>query len=163
MIFADVKLQARDDAQKLSTLGLTFISRAASGSAVKAVTARRSLKFTQPCAAFCEGRCRIYSERPQYCREFECLLLKRLQNRDITRERALRTIRQARAQADEVFRFLRKLGDTDEQKALAARIQQTTRRLEKLKRDNETAALYGQLTVAVQKLHCALSESFYPG
>jgi Fe-S-cluster containining protein len=149
VIFADVKFQPRDEVKKLLALGLKPISQ--------------GRKFEQPCAAFCEGRCRIYSERPQYCHEFECLVLKRLKNREVTREQALGTIRQARRQADEVFLLLHALGDTDLHKPLAARLRQTTKRLEELNLDKVTAAVYGQLTVAVQKLHCSLSESFYPG
>ena len=149
VIFADVKFQPRDDAKKLLGLGLTPISQ--------------GRKFAQPCAALCEGRCGIYSERPGYCRAFECLLLKRLKNGGVTREQALRTIRLARRQADEVFRLLYEMGDTDEHKPLAARLRQTTRRDEKLNLDKKTAILYGQLTVAVQKLQCTLSASFYPG
>ncbi len=161
MIFADVKLQARDDVATLLSRGLRLMARG--GSPVNATTAARGLKFTQPCAAFCEGRCRIYSDRPQYCRKFECLLLKRLKGGGVTREQALRTISQTQRQADEVFRLLQQLGDTDEQKALATRLRETSKRLLKANVDKETASLYGQLTVAVQKLHCALSESFYPG
>jgi uncharacterized protein len=149
VIFADLKLQPGDDAKRLRSLGLPLVSR--------------GLKLEQPCAAFCQGRCRIYPERPSYCRQFECALLMRLKSGKVTRVQALRTIRLARRSADEVFRLLHQLGDTDDQKPLATRFRQTTKRLERMDLDEQTAGLYGELTLAMQKLNCALSESFYPG
>jgi hypothetical protein len=75
----------------------------------------------------------------------------------------VKKIGQVQRQVDKVFRLLRELGDTDEQKPLAARLRQTTKRVEGMCLDKNTASCYGQLTIAVQKLHCSLSDSFYPG
>src|SRR6185436_15176721 len=38
----------------------------------------------QPCAAFDGGACRIYSDRPASCRDFECRVLRRLHEGELT-------------------------------------------------------------------------------
>jgi uncharacterized protein len=150
VIFADLQMNEGEDMEHLVALGLRLVSR-------------RTKKLRQPCAAFCDGRCRIYAERPDSCRRFDCALLRRVKEGQVTGEKALQMISKARQLADEVFGLLRALGDTDESKPLAARLRQTTRRVEGMSLDRESASLYGQLTVAVQKLQCLLSEAFYPG
>src|SRR5437899_7968072 len=67
VIFSDVKLQAEDDAFRLRRLGLSVASPS-SGVEVG--------RFRQPCSALDGCRCTIYADRPKYCREFECLVLK---------------------------------------------------------------------------------------
>ncbi len=83
-------------------------------------SALRAPHFNQPCAALDGCRCRIYSERPNYCREFDCLVLKNVKAGRLRTAAALRIISAARDRADKVLRLLRALGDTDEQVALAA-------------------------------------------
>jgi uncharacterized protein len=119
--------------------------------------------FHQPCFAFDGCRCRIYSERPSYCREFDCLLLKKARRRLITRASALRMIRAARRRADKVRRLLTELGDDDEAIALAERFRRTTKRLRRAGAGPQTAELYGRLTLAFHELNLTLSRSFYPG
>src|SRR5215472_953064 len=69
VIFADVRLKPSDDPARLRALGLP-LSGQTPGSK-KAV-----LNFNQPCAALEGCSCRIYADRPNHCRHFECLLLK---------------------------------------------------------------------------------------
>lgn len=165
MIFADVKLQAGDSVERLIALGLPLVAQGQGRSRAlgDAGASLPRLKLLQPCAAFDGCRCRIYPERPQYCRQFECALLKRLKSGEVTRAQALRTIRLARRKVDEVVRLLRKLGDTDEQMALATRFRRTTKRFEKGDLDQEMAGWYGGLTLAMHELNTVLSEAFYPG
>ncbi len=54
--------------------------------------------FAQPCAMFRDGRCTIYSQRPQVCRHYECALLKRLLAGEIGLLQALRVVRIAQEQ-----------------------------------------------------------------
>ena len=150
VIFADVKLQSTDDPAKLRSLGLTLTN-----------SGRRDLKFAQPCVAFDGCRCRIYAERPRYCREFDCILLNNVIQGRVTREAALRIIGNAREKAEEVRGLLRALGDRDEQVALASRFRKITHQFESTQLDDETADLYGRLTLAVHDLNCLLSEAFY--
>src|SRR5215470_7725839 len=64
-------------------------------------------KLPQPCAAFDGCRCRVYADRPNYCRRFECLLLKDVHAGRLGREAALRIIRTAKQRAEKVRRLLR--------------------------------------------------------
>ncbi len=76
---------------------------------------------------------------------------------------ALEIIQTTRDRAGKVWRLLRELGDTDEDLSLSKRFRRTTRRLEEIGLDDESADLYGELTLAVHDLNLALSEGFYPG
>ncbi|HXP61669.1 MAG TPA: YkgJ family cysteine cluster protein [Dongiaceae bacterium] len=153
VIFADVRLQPGDDAARLRALGLrVFASRAATGAP----------GFKQPCAALAGCSCRVYAERPGYCREFECLLLQRVKAGRLERRAALAIIGVARERVERVRRLLRELGDGDETLALSARFRRTAARLEKVGLDEVKADLFGELTLAVHDLNLAVKEAFYP-
>ncbi|HWH68024.1 MAG TPA: YkgJ family cysteine cluster protein [Candidatus Sulfotelmatobacter sp.] len=169
VIFADVRLQPGDNAVRLKVLGLPLVnSRSTRQGGAEALAhtmaaVPRYPKLCQPCAAVAVGRCRIYAERPKYCREFECVLLKRVKAGHTQPAAALRVIRSAQRRAEKVRRLLRTLGDTDENLALIERFRRTTQRLEEIGMDRASADTYGQLTLAVHDLNYLLSEEFYPG
>ena len=123
----------------------------------------RPLRLTQPCAAFDDCRCRVYPDRPQYCREFECVLFKSVRAGHTELGAALRIIRTARERAEKVRRLLRKLEDADEQLSLSARFRRSGKRLQECDLDEETADSYAQLTLAVHDLNLLLGDAFYPG
>ena len=154
VIFADVQLQSGDNAARLRALGLAFLKNR------KSQIVNR--KFSQPCTAFAGCECKIYSERPTYCREFECLLLKSVKAGDVEVTDARRVIRSTLRQAEKVKSLLRQLGDTDESVALSKRFQRTRRTVERGPCDQETAHSFGELTLAVHELNVLLSERFYP-
>ena len=79
----------------------------------------------------------------------------------LSQDAALAIIRNAREKADMVRSLLRRLGDNDEQLALAARFRRMTKKFESEELSEETAELYGQLTLAVHDLNSLLSEAFY--
>lgn len=153
VIFADVQLQAGDNAAELEALGLRF----------KPDGGGTSGKFCQPCAAYDGALCRIYGRRPRYCREFECLLLKKFRGGRSSAAAALRQIRKAKEHLDKVKALLGQLGDNDETLPLARRFQRTRERLESAGTDPGVAAVYAELTVAVLDLNSLLSGVFYPG
>jgi len=168
VIFTNVKLQPGDDSAKLQSIGLTLScnSRRKQKAPISSSIANstlRSLRFLQPCAAHDGCHCRIYADRPQYCREFECKLLKSVAAGRTRFGAALGVIRSARQRADKVRRLLRRLGDTDEATALGVRFRRTAKRLEKLGLDGTMAKAYGELTLAFHDLNLILSEAFYPG
>lgn len=157
VIFADVKLAAGDNAERLKALGLPLEE-------VKGrKTAGGQHRLLQPCAAFDGSRCRVYAERPGCCRKFECVLLKSVNAGRTSAAEGLRVIYTARERAENVQELLQELGDTDEQINLAARFRRTTSRLEKIGLDERLASIYGELTLAVHDLNLLLSEAFYPG
>ena len=168
VIFADVQLQAEDVPARLEALGLRLAARAGEErekqtASAGSIAADADQKFCQPCAAFQEGRCRIYDQRPGHCRQFECLLLRRFREGRTLGAAALREIRKTQRQAEQALLLLRELGDTDEQLPLARRFRRTAERLETVDMDADRAQIYGRLTVAVLDLNFQLSTFFYPG
>ncbi len=160
VIFADVQVRGADEIGRLRSLGLELEPKPRKSKMTGA--AKPTAVFVQPCSAFDGCRCRIYAERPGYCRRFECLLLKRVEAGETARPAALRVIRTARARADKVRRLLRELADTDEHLPLASRFRRTTRRVELLGIEEPLAKTYGDLTLALHDLNLLLSDAFYP-
>jgi Fe-S-cluster containining protein len=160
-LFRDVELQPSDDAAKLHVLGLRMI-RSRRGEAAA------HPKFPQPCSALCPDlKCRVYADRPARCRQFECALFKSVAAAPSELPAALKVIRQTRAQADEVRRLLRKLGDTGEHLALAKRFKRVKRKMEAGELpaglDAETAYdRFAELSLAVHSLDMRLRTKFYP-
>lgn len=161
VIFADVKLQTGDDPARLRALGLVISAR--SGGSLNDLDhrKRKESRFLQPCVALSGCRCRIYRDRPAYCREFECLLLQNVQEGRIPAAAALAVIRDAREKADRVLELLRALDDTNEDLSIRTRFRRAQVRLEK--GGGPAAQLYGDLTLAMHELNLVIAESFYPG
>jgi uncharacterized protein len=153
-IFANLQLQPGDDVGRLRLLGLPVMP---------ARGLRQPPHLSQPCAALEGSRCRIYAERPTYCRQFECVLLKSVQAGRTKPAEAFRIVGAARDRAEKVRRLLRTLGDHDEQVALSVRFRRMTARLKAVDLSEETAELYGELTLAVHDLNLLVHEAFYPG
>jgi uncharacterized protein len=154
VIFADVKLEPEDSAERLRALGLPV------GAPRSATSTPR---FTQPCAALEGCRCRVYADRPKYCRQFECVLFRSVAAGRTQPAEALRIIGTARERAEKVRRLLRALGDPDERVALSVRFRRTAKRLQQADLNEQTAETYGELTLAVHALNLLLGEAFYPG
>ena len=155
VIFADVQLQPGDNAAKLRSLGLAFAANRKSKIGIQ--------KFKQPCTAFGGCRCNIYSDRPKYCREFECLLLKSVKTGRMEATAASRIIRTALQRVKKVKHLLQELGDEEDAIALSKRFRRTKRRLENGPLDEDAAEKFGDLTLAVHDLNMLLAEAFYPG
>ncbi len=149
VLFKDVELQHGDDAVKLRSLGLP-------------VSQTRKAKFPQPCSAFEGCSCRIYADRPVRCRGFDCALLQSLAAGVVNVSAATRAIQRTQKLADKVRRLLRQLGDAEEHLALSLRFRRTQRRLESRQLNDDTAKIFGQLTLAVHDLNLALRRHFYP-
>jgi Fe-S-cluster containining protein len=161
VIFGDVKLRPRDNPDRLEALGLPLVLGRGSRKATATQPEVRNYKFAQPCAALDGCRCTIYAERPEYCRGFECMVLKQFTAGRLKTGPALEIIGRARRRVEKVNRLLDTLGDSDPQAALSTRFRRTGRRLERVGLDSETADTYGQLTLAMHDLNLLLAESFY--
>jgi Fe-S-cluster containining protein len=157
VIFANVNLQAGDDAQRLKSLGLALHSsrRVANKGQVPTVS------FLQPCSAFDGCRCRIYSERPSYCRQFECILLKKINSGAIDTATARRVIAEVRQSLEGVTKLLGSLGDHHVQKPLRERFRTLTKKLQSQPLNEQQNDSYQQLTLAMHELDCLLSQHFY--
>ncbi len=161
-----MKLQPGDNPVVLHGLGLP-IREAGNGHSAHAPPRRsrgtQKLGFPQPCLAWEDCRCRIYAERPRYCGDFECLLLKSVRNGHTEQAVAFEVVRTAHKRADRVRALLRDLGDTDESLPLSRRFQRTSARIELIGAAGSAADVYADLTLAVHDLNFLLSDAFYPG
>jgi uncharacterized protein len=154
VIFANVALRPDDNAERLRSSGLPVCAPH---------SAHRPAHVAQPCAAFDGCHCRVYADRPEYCRAFDCALLKRVKAGQTESAAAVHVIQNARARADQVRRLLHTLGDTDEQLPLSARFRRTGKRLREDTPSGKDADIYAQLTLAFHDLNLLLSDAFYPG
>lgn len=102
VLFGDVELQPGDDAESLSKLGLMLFRKG------------RKTSLRQPCACFDGKGCRVYGQRPERCRTFECRLLERARAGEVAPVAALAAITEARRRAESVRRLVRELGQRDE-------------------------------------------------
>ncbi len=163
-LFRDVELQPTDDPIALANAGLP-LERFRRQEEGKTLTGRR---FPQPCSALgTDCRCRVYTQRPEHCRGFDCALLQSFKAGSLEPKMALKTIRQTRQRADQVRRLLQELGDTEPQLSLTKRVQRMQRKVfaEGLPSGQEpelAAERFGDLLAAVGELQLALRLAFYP-
>ena len=109
VLFGDVELRRGDNAKHLAELGMELSRKG------------RKECFNQPCTCFDGKWCQIYPERPQRCRRFECKLLKQVQAGEVAVPTALKSITEARRQAEAVRKLVRELGHVDERVPLNRR------------------------------------------
>ena len=147
VLFADVRLQKGDSADKLLALGVPL-----------RVT-EKGARFRQPCACLEANRCRIYEDRPARCRAFDCRLLQRANAGELSPTSALRTIAVAKRRVEEVRHLLRELGDTDESVPLSRRYQRMVREPMDLSQPRR-CRLQERLMRAVGELAQVLEEKF---
>lgn len=177
-LFRAVELQSGDNSVRLKELGLPIRAvrhiRGQVPQSPSVGSAATGLSFPQPCSALGAGcRCRIYPDRPMYCRQFECHLFQQVRQRRETTVEALRLIRSARRRAARVRRLLAELGDDDVNEPLGLRFRRMRKQMES-GTDNLAASskpvidpsmaqdLFQQLSLAVHQLNLLLGERFYP-
>jgi uncharacterized protein len=111
VLFHIVKLQSADSLRALAAAGLKIHRK------------KREPYFNQPCPQLNGCACRIYAERPQRCRLFECEQLRQVAAQALTEEAARRHIDQARAQVARIEALLAAAGDGQSECPLAERCQ----------------------------------------
>jgi Fe-S-cluster containining protein len=148
VLFADVELRKGDDAKRLTELGLSLMKKG------------RQRAFAQPCACFDGRLCRIYAERPAYCRAFECGLLKRVQAGELGADGALKTIAQDKRQVEKVCKLLRRTGSNDGQLALSLRYERAMSGPVDLSGGKASAGLPGKLMTTYRDLMQTLQRDF---
>ncbi len=148
VLFADVELQKGDDRQRLAQLGLLLANKG------------RKQAFAQPCACFDGTLCRIYPERPVYCRAFACGLLKKVQAGRLEAKTALKIIAEARHRVDRVGKILGQLGQNNESLALMERYSQAMQEPVDLSGSEDTIELRGELMQAMEALMQTLQRDF---
>ena len=100
----------------------------------------RSGKLPQPCQALCGPKCTLYASRPDYCRRFECLLLKKCNTGQVSPELALKVIRTARRRLAKAEKLFQALGDHDRVVAISVRFRRLACSIESSPRDARASA-----------------------
>ncbi|MEI8294379.1 MAG: YkgJ family cysteine cluster protein [bacterium] len=95
--------------------------RALSAKGLKAKRRDGELQFLQPCPAHEGTCCRIYADRPQRCRAFDCRQLLAFAAGEISEAEAMEKIGEARRHSDRVRELLGRLGDERRHRPLAVR------------------------------------------
>lgn len=150
VMFYRVRLGSNDSPRELVTLGLRLMRKH---------TEQFSL---QPCPAYQESNCSIYSQRPERCRLFTCRQLKRVASGDIDEAEALDNIREAVRRAARVNQLLEESGKTDPKKPLSKRYEKITAEPVDPSGDPKVVELRGKLTLAMQELEELLDRDFRP-
>lgn len=152
-LFDGVQLEPGDDARRLKAQGLP----------VKVSRARKPVaRFPQPCAALCADRlCRVYADRPQQCRIFECGVFKKAKTGELDHAAARRLVQKGVRLGNRVRKLLRALGDTEEHRALGERFFRLQCRMEEEKPDADALAAFADLSLAVHRLKLLAHERFY--
>jgi uncharacterized protein len=148
VLFGDVELQRGDDPKHLRELGLTLFQKG------------RKKCFHQPCSCFDGSRCRIYEDRPHYCRAFECRLLMRVEAGEVSVPDSLKAIAETRKVVESVRRLVRELGNHEEDVALNLRYAAAVSQPVDLADGRGRMSLQGRLLRAVEKLAGALERHF---
>lgn len=123
---------------------------------------KRGSKITilQPCPCLEGNLCRIYADRPVYCRAFECQLLRRVNAGETSIETALAIIRQTLRQVELVRRLVCRLGQTDETRPLSRRYRDAMQQPIDLSHGNKDSQTHGNLLRAYAKLVKHLGDNF---
>lgn len=129
----------------------------------KGIKTRRrdgELQFLQPCPAHVGNCCRIYKDRPQRCRAFDCRQLLAVSAGEITEAHAMIKIKEARKGSDRVRELLALLGDERAHRPLATRCAGVF--TPPLDPSPEAEALREKLQEAMSDLQKMLAKDFRP-
>jgi len=148
VLFADVELQRDEDAGRLQRLGLRLFAKGG------------KRRFGQPCACFDGRLCRIYADRPERCRTFECGLLKQVLAGITSPEAALEAIREARAAAERVRQLVVLLGEADGTLPLSRRYARIMAQPIDFAGDEAVIEQRSELMLAVDRLAKILERNF---
>jgi len=148
VLFHTVQLQPGDSAKELAALGLKLKRK------------QGHHYILQPCPAFKESGCSIYTSRPTRCRLFECRQLQRVEAGEITETMALEKIREVRRRVAELDELLERAGGTNRKRPLSKRFEKSL--AEPIEALTEPAALVlrKRLTLAKQELDLILNQEF---
>lgn len=148
VLFSNLKLQPSDNLESLAQLGLHPLKRG------------QSFRIPQPCPALQGTLCTIYSERPSYCRQFECRLLQKVNARQLSLAQAERVVAEAKRRAQTVRDWVRELGQTDETLPLNVRYRRIMKEPLDLTKGRQTDKLRGQFMQAVDELMQYVQKEF---
>lgn len=114
----------------------------------------------QPCQAFCDGDCRVYSHRPAGCRSFECELLKQVKSGETQASTALDIIKTVREKILSIEDLLKELGEEDSDLPLSFRYESALSQAWDMTDPESIQAQRGHLFKLVTELDSTLQDRF---
>lgn len=154
-IFADVELRDDAEAARLKAAGLPLRRKPSRSSP-------RLFGLAQPCAALGDDcRCAVYSDRPRHCRDFECLLFREVSSGVIRPATARRIVGRARRLSDKAQELMDTLTDASQGDPPGKRFGMIAEMLEDYDPDEETLAVFSELTTTWHELAHLLGTRFY--
>jgi len=118
--------------------------------------------FLQPCPAYQESSCTVYTQRPERCQLFECRLLKRVASGEWSEAQASDKIREVLQRVARVNELIDEAGKTNLKKPLTQRYEKITAEPVGSFSDPETVELRSRLALAMEELEAQLQTDFRP-
>ncbi|HIL68515.1 MAG TPA: YkgJ family cysteine cluster protein [Verrucomicrobia bacterium] len=148
VLFLLVQLQPQDLPVELASLGVKL----------KRKNGKRYIQ--QPCPAYGDSGCSIYSQRPERCRLFECRQLRGVISGSIPESDAVTAIQKAVKQVETIEQLFSELGDTNKKRPYLKRLEKVQAKPVDRSADPKTAALRSKLETASKELESMLDQGF---
>jgi len=149
-MFHKVRLLSNDALTELRALGLRLKRK------------RGDIFSSQPCPAYQESHCTIYTQRPERCRLFECRQLKQVASGEISESEALNKIQEVVKQVARANELLNESGKTDLKKPLTRRYEKITAEPVDPSSDPKILERREELMRVMQALETLLEKDFRP-
>jgi Fe-S-cluster containining protein len=149
-MYRRVAVEAGDRIDLLETSGFVF------------VTTDHTTSFRQPCSAFGAGCCSVYDVRPSVCRQYRCLLLRRHDAGEVSREDALALIVRTTDLRDRVRAGLTAHVDPKEPEALEGLYRLMTAKFDAEPDPAAARRHHAELLLTVAALRVILAREFEP-
>lgn len=149
-MYRTVHVGADDRIEILEAAGLVFS------------TADDVTSFRQPCSAFGGGCCSVYADRPSGCRSYRCLLLRRFEAGEVSRETARALIARTIEMRDRVRSGLTAYVGTEDRTSLHALYRLMMAQLDAAPDPAAARREHGELLLTVAALRVVLAREFEP-
>jgi hypothetical protein len=149
-MYRTVDVGADDRIELLEAAGLVFSTR-------DEVTS-----FRQPCSAFGPGCCSVYHDRPSVCRSYRCLLLRRHEAGEVSRDDALALIGRTIGMRDRVRSGLLAFLGTEDRRSLDGLYRLMMAKLDSEPDPAATRREHRDLLMTVAALRVILAREFEP-
>jgi Fe-S-cluster containining protein len=149
-MYRTVNVRADDRIEILEAAGLVFS------------TADDLTSFRQPCSAFGDGCCSVYADRPSGCRSYRCLLLRRFEAGEVSRETARALIARTIEMRDRVRSGLTECVGIEDRKSLDVLYRLMMAKFEAAPDPAAARREHSDLLLTVAALRVVLAREFEP-
>ncbi len=118
--------------------------------------------FRQPCSAFDGSSCAVYKDRPGVCRQYRCLLLRRHEAGEVSRDEALALIKKTTALRDRVRPELHRIAGAARPEALEPLYRIMEARFDESPDPPASRRAHRDLLISIAALRVLLAREFEP-